>query len=484
MSAYYLIISASVIVVISYLFNILAKRTNIPSVLMLITLGIVLRQIIEASDIQLGLNFNNMLEILGIVGLIMIVLEAALDLELKREKLPIIFKSFLVALIALVGSAFLISVIINVFIDGADSLTALVYAIPLSIMSSAIIIPSVGGMGEDKKEFMVYESTFSDILGIMFFYFLIGNLETANAQDVVFNIVGNILLTVLLSVAASYALVLVFQNLKTQIKLFLIISVLLLLYSIGKIFHLSSLIIILVFGLILNNTNLFFRGKLHEYINEKALKPIQHDFHILTLESAFIVRTFFFTVFGLNINLESLYDPMVALISVIIVALLLVVRFVVLRLISGKDIFPQLFIAPRGLITILLFFSIPPVVMIPGFEPGILLYTILISSIVMSVALIMDSGEKVKVKDVLLSAAKTGEKEEGFIAGVPSKFRKDTPQLAEHLDAEDGAENAEQNIPELKEDTEELDHEAEHMDAEEKPPFKEEDSAEEKDEDL
>ena len=40
----------------------------------------------------------------------------------------------------------------------------------------------------------------------------------------------------------------VFQNITGNVKLFLLIATLLLLYAVGKMFHLSSLLIILVFG--------------------------------------------------------------------------------------------------------------------------------------------------------------------------------------------------------------------------------------------
>lgn len=216
---------------------------------------------------QDGLIFGT-LEVLGIVGLIMIVLEAAIDLKLSREKWPIIWKSFTVALISLIVCAFGISLIINqVFKE--DPIISLVYAVPLSIMSSAIVIPSVSRLAKDKKEFMIYESTFSDILGIMFFYFLVENVGVESANQVIYSVVGNIIITIVISVVVSYALVLLFQRLEGDVKLFMLIAVLILLYAIGKQLHLSSLVIILVFGLLLNNNNLFFIGKLKEFINEK-----------------------------------------------------------------------------------------------------------------------------------------------------------------------------------------------------------------------
>jgi hypothetical protein len=53
----------------------------------------------------------------------------------------------------------------------------------------------------------------------------------------------------------------------------------------------------------------------------------------------------------------------------------------------------ELFVAPRGLITILLFFSIPAAYQFAGFSPGILLYTILITSVIMAAVMVVKGKE-------------------------------------------------------------------------------------------
>ena len=98
---YWAIIGLSLIIILSYFFNIISKKTNIPSVLMLIALGILLKQGMQFMNITTDESLFDILEVLGIVGLIMIVLEAALDLKLSKEKWPIIWKSFSVALFSL-----------------------------------------------------------------------------------------------------------------------------------------------------------------------------------------------------------------------------------------------------------------------------------------------------------------------------------------------------------------------------------------------
>ena len=62
--------------------------------------------------------------------------------------------------------------------------------------------------------------------------------------------------------------------------------------------HLSSLIIILVFGLVIANVKLFFPGKAKAFLQRKKMKQVYHELHIITMETAFVVRTFFFVIFG------------------------------------------------------------------------------------------------------------------------------------------------------------------------------------------
>ncbi|WP_394747351.1 cation:proton antiporter domain-containing protein [Spongiimicrobium salis] len=394
LSPYDFIIIASLIIIVSFLFNGIAKKTNIPSVLLLIVLGILLKFGLSFISDDTP-NLDSSLEFLGIVGLIMIVLEAALELKLERDKLIPILKSMAIALIGLIASAWVAALILHYFIPGMSMQSAWLYATPLSILSSAIIIPSVGGLAQKKKEFHVYESTFSDIFGIMMFYFLIGQLNPAEDHGIGgFSL--NIVLTIIVSLVASYLIILVFQKIKSQVKLFLLIAVLLLLYALGKKMHLSSLIIILIFGLVIANMKLFFAGRLSQYLENEKINQIYHELHIITLETAFVVRTFFFVIFGMTIVISSLWSLNVALISVLTMLSIYAIRFVILRTFIGSDILPQLFIAPRGLITVLLFYAIPKEVQSEAFEPGILLFVIIGTSLIMTAAMIRDKRLHIK----------------------------------------------------------------------------------------
>ena len=393
LTSYNVIIEASVIIILSFVFSEIARKTNVPSVLMLIALGIGLKFVLDTLT-EDELDFDPILEVLGIVGLIMIVLEAALELKLERDKLVPILKALFIALVGLVLSTWVAAEILQYFIEDMNTQTAWIYATPLSILSSAIIIPSVVGLRDDKREFHIYESTFSDILGIMLFYFLTGQLEVDAAEHSSGGGVGgyavSILLTIVLSLVASYLIILVFQNIRSHTKLFLLIAVLLLLYAVGKKAHLSSLLIILIFGLIIANMQLFFKGGLARWLHIEKAKHIYEGLHVVTMETAFVVRTFFFVIFGLTISLASLASTSVVIISALIVVSIYVIRYVILRIFVGRDIMPQTFIAPRGLITILLFDNIPDSVLVEGFEDGILLFIIIATGVIMTVAMVLD----------------------------------------------------------------------------------------------
>jgi cell volume regulation protein A len=386
LTTYHLIIIFSVTIIISYFFNLYAKKSGIPAVLLLIGLGIGINYLLRFSGFPKP-DLLPILEVLGVVGLILIVLEAALDLQLLKEKVGLIIKSFLVALIGLAGTAYLAALALNYLME-VEVLNALLYTIPLSILSSAIILPSIDDLDEEKRDFMIYESTFSDIVGIIGFYSVLTMVGSVSNESVYGEVFGNLALTVVFSIIISYILIYVFQNIKGHVKLFLLIAILLLLYAVGKMFHLSSLIIILIFGMILNNYKVFFRGCLMRLLNEEKVEDVLDDMKVVTAETAFVVRTFFFIIFGWSVFLGSLLSFKVIGIGLVILFIIYLVRAITLFIFNGKNIVTQLFLAPRGLITILLFFAIPEELSIgPEFQ-GVLLFVILVSCLVMTWSLI------------------------------------------------------------------------------------------------
>ena len=167
------------LIIFSYLFDAFARKTKFPAVILLMFTGIVVQAITSAYGYD-DLGFlDNLIPVLGTIGLILIVLEGALELEISKEKSVLILKGFFAALIILVlNIAALQWVFVQLF--QMDTQLATLSAIPLAIISSAVAIPSAASLLNHDREFVVYESTFSDILGIMIFNYALRQFEAFN----------------------------------------------------------------------------------------------------------------------------------------------------------------------------------------------------------------------------------------------------------------------------------------------------------------
>jgi Kef-type K+ transport system membrane component KefB len=388
-----LIIAACLLVIFSYLFNLASQKTGIPSVLLLLTSGIIVREILVYENISVVIP-PRVVELFGILGLIMIVLEAGLDLEVSRNKIKLIRNAFFSALFILVVSTIACSAWLYYYLN-ENYLHCFIYAIPLSIVSSAIVIPSIAHLQETKKEFLVYETSFSDIVGILLFnYMIAGNLLKVGNIVLFF---GSLTLAIILSIILSLLILFVLTRITTKVRLFLVFAVLIFLYAGGKLLHFPSLLIILLFGLIVSNWHIPIFHRVHKWISFKQVNEVSSMLHSLAAESSFLIRTFFFFIFGLTIDIRLLADVEVVLSGTAIVLALLVIRFIYLRFFLHSHIFPELFFMPRGLITILLFYSIPQIYKLSQFNEGILFFIILATSIIMMIGSMAYGKPKVQI---------------------------------------------------------------------------------------
>lgn len=165
-----IIITICLLLLLAYVFDISSRLTKIPSVILLLLLGWIVRQISYFFFLKIP-DLNPLLPILGTIGLVLIVLEGSLELELNKSKIPIIRKALLTSVLAMFAQAFLLASVFQ-YLSGTPFKTALLNAIPFCVISSAIAIPSVRTLHSNEKEFIIYESSLSDIFGVLFFNFI------------------------------------------------------------------------------------------------------------------------------------------------------------------------------------------------------------------------------------------------------------------------------------------------------------------------
>jgi NhaP-type Na+/H+ or K+/H+ antiporter len=367
--------------------------------------GIIFRFFISFSGYDDFAFLDNLIPVLGTVGLILIVLEGAIELEINLKKMPLILKGFLAALVILIANIFALQwVFENIF--GIQNTIAVLFAIPLSIISSAVAIPSAASLIDKEREFIIYESTFSDILGIMIFNYAIRQFESEQVlvgAEPLISLVLQILGVIMISLLITYVLFRLMQQIDHNVKFFLILALLILVYAFGKLLHLPALVTIFIFGIFMSNVKSLLPRFLRNYLDLDATRKEIQEFHILTAESTFLVRTFFFLFFGFSIQLSNFKSIIPFFYGLIIFLIMFLIRYMYITFTSLKiKPSPLVYMSPRGLISILLFIQLKDVSFISldqsPIDERVLLIVILSSMLVM----LLGTMKKQKDKEEIL----------------------------------------------------------------------------------
>lgn len=376
------------LLLIAYLFDLSAGLTKIPSVILLLLLGWGVRQITDYFSVSIP-DLSSILPPLGTIGLILIVLDGSLELNLNKSKLPMIKKSFWGAFLSMIIVAFITAFFIQ-YIGGGSFKNNLVNVIPLCVISSAIAIPSVAHLSANNKEFIIYESSLSDIFGVLFFNFIALNNEI-NGQSF-FHFGLQLIGMILISLAATVLLSFFLKRIHHHIKFIPIILQLIIIYLLAKMFHLPALLFVLIFGLFLGNINKLIHLSWIQKFVENDFEQEVKKFKELNVEATFVVRALFFILFGFLMETSEILNTQTLPWAVGIVAIIFIVRSIQLK-ISKLPTTPLLFLAPRGLITILLFLSIEPVQQIPFINRSLVIQVIIIMALTMMTGLMATSQE-------------------------------------------------------------------------------------------
>ncbi|MCE3296767.1 MAG: sodium/hydrogen exchanger [Crocinitomicaceae bacterium] len=389
-----IIITICSLLLLAYIFDITSSKTKIPSVILLLVLGWVVKRAAVFFEFPTP-DLNPALPILGTIGLILIVLEGSLELELNKSKLPLVAKSSVVALLPMLISVFGLAYTFRYFGDMSFK-AALVNAIPLAVISSAIAIPSARNLAKNNREFITYESSLSDIFGVIFFNFIALN-DTIGTRSVG-HFILELLIILVVSFVATLALAYFLDKIKHHIKFIPIILMIILIYAFSKIYHLPGLIFILLFGLFLGNIDELKGFKFIRRFHPVDFDKEVHKFQELTTEFAFLIRSLFFLLFGFLIETEELLNSGTIFWALGITGGIFVVRAIFLA-IFRLPLNPLFYIAPRGLITILLFLSIPVSMQIEIADKSLIIQVIILSALLMMIGLMKHKKHHDKIED-------------------------------------------------------------------------------------
>jgi hypothetical protein len=196
------------------------------------------------------------------------------------------------------------------------------------------------------------------------------------------------------SFAATLLLAFFIHKIKHHIKFLPIIIMIILIYAVAKVFHLPALIFILLLGLFMGNIIELSHFKLVQRFHPTEFAKEVHKFKELTTEFAFMVRALFFLLFGYLIVISEVINLDSLTWSVGITIGIILLRMISLKLFK-LPMNPLLYLSPRGLITILLFLSIPASQAISLANNSLVIQVIILTAIFMMVGLMSHKVEEI-----------------------------------------------------------------------------------------
>jgi potassium/hydrogen antiporter len=393
------ILAASGLLLFAYLLDIVGRRFRLPSVVLLIVTGIVLRQVMDSLDFRLGW-VDPIVPVIGTLGLILIVLEGALDLTVSRARARLIAMSTLAAVLGFAATLAAFILLFR-FALKLDLPVAALAAIPFAVISSAVAIPSAQGLPDHAREFVIFESSLSDILGVLVFYAWLG--ANGSMDSFTFDLLGGGAVSLFVAALAAVALYYFINQFGGHVRFLPLIAALICLYAVGKEVHLSPLILVLVCGLLLNNPHLiewntWLRAQ-HSADYDQTLK----EFKGLVAELTFATKSFFFLLLGYWTQLSHMASLDAWLVAVAGVAIILCSRWPLLRVLRQDAAARLVWIAPRGLITILLFLSARETGKLGAFPFGAVMLIVLATSAMTALA---HRGTRAKSIEPALASAR------------------------------------------------------------------------------
>jgi hypothetical protein len=115
----------------------------------------------------------------------------------------------------------------------------------------------------------------------------------------------------------------------------------------------------MAFGIVLANNNLVENTRINKFVNFSIFRNDLKSFKRVMNEFTFVVRSFFFIMFGYYSSIDGLFDLGNVITACLIIAGIYFLRIIFLKLFLRIPAFPYLFFSHADYVTILLFLKIP-----------------------------------------------------------------------------------------------------------------------------
>ncbi len=348
------------LLVLAFAANRLFRWTRIPDVVVLMATGVVIGPVLGLARPE---QFKEVTHAFGTLALILILFEGGLDLKI-RETIGHFPGGLLFGVLAYALTTFFAGLMASSIL-GISRLDGLLAGAVIGCTSSTIVLPVLQQWKAEKavKIILLVESTLGDILGVLTVGFLLRSHHAGGS--VVGDFLTGFFSQVAISLGVSFLIGLAWSRLlpylsDQQFWQVLTFSMVLLLYAGTEALGGSGLLAVLGFGLTLSNLTGGRRDLVPTLFQFSQGGAGAHEqilnFHA---ELSFLVRTFFFVLIGVVVELSGLRPIWPLLMGV--TAIIFLARWVSIQLsrwswrgLGDSDREKILWMLPRGLITIVL----------------------------------------------------------------------------------------------------------------------------------
>jgi potassium/hydrogen antiporter len=355
------------VILIGFFANLLFRVTKIPSVLLLISIGVFLGPLTGwiASDFLISIA-----PFFGTLALLIILFEGGLELDIESALKQAPRAALLSGLVFILSFVSVYAAAHYIF--HIPLMNSLVLAGILGASSPAICIPVVSGLSvrNTVKTILKLESALGDVLLIVTVLLLL-DIHTTGGQGWT-----GMLSSLFISLAVAFAVSLVAGALwsrligwmgKEPLAYMLTLGFLFLLHFTVEELHGSAPLAVLMFGMMLANMHVIagwvgLRARDLFGIDIRAEQFAIHEFmKNITEELSFLIRTFFFVYLGLLLDFRAM-TPLIGISGLVVVLLLLGSRWLAVRAIrrqsrlSSGELYLVITMMPRGLATAVMAF--------------------------------------------------------------------------------------------------------------------------------
>lgn len=292
------------IIGVGFIGNLFFERTRIPSVLLLIAIGIVLGPVTRIVPPEIIRPF---MPFFGAIALTIILFEGGLDLDLQHT-LSQAGRAVLLASLSFTLAIFLVYYALLLGMN-AQGTTAIAVAAALACTSAPIVIPvlALAAPKSPMRPLLVVESALSDALAVMVVLALLG-FESGEISGAI--LAGQLGRAMLIGMGAALLGGLVWLGMLSHFynrSFFYLMTIgfVFLLMGVVEMVHGSGALAVLIFGMVLANGEALIgifsqriRAQIHRLLGEGgvALHPQLTESHA---EVSFMTRSFFFVYLGM-----------------------------------------------------------------------------------------------------------------------------------------------------------------------------------------